>query len=868
MSSYQVMGDFLQRHAYTNVWCSPAQDKQENLKLARISPINGYWIKFRHLWRTILLPEIKGRYHVYHIGQIHPSILGLFTNDKGAWVSAPYAMNEENLLIDVYNDRGIQVPRGQVYFIVTQDKNLLMAVKISQQEPNKLDIDMETEPLYVRFYSNAYFESARHNQNTELIKCLSARPMTVGEVNTLQAKIAQMSTNQEQMLYFVNGIKVDSVDLVTAQPGDYIDAVFDGSIKRTVTFNVSGLQEFNSTADGIRKYLIHYQGAVDTIEYRDDVDLFLNCKQSNGRNKGVYMNKNDDRMLRMVTHRDYSIPVTRVDGLASANSFLAETSKLQVKLYIRHSGYKRPLVHENNRIKELYKLSDDKVVRAMLGIDSTVSVWTAAALEASEYVRVMGMQFGEISRQAVQKAYGYNAISTLLGYTPKKPRNESGIKLVDIPEGLRGCCTVYEYDANGVLLGYSQSTLDNTHSCQFAGTALVEVVFGLGGTSLDYYDNIRESNVPTNLNYRFYRSTTLGGVPQNDWVDVTGSAEYLGQPGHFKWVSMTNKYNRVISNKKHLAYDLDVGMTAGVYVFNIVHDTLQAGIYRKMDIPMGELDLFLNGHSLIENLDYYVTGHTVTIVNKKFLDSAKEKQRVTVRYTGFCDSELKRYVSDEVGFVYHGVLSHNNRFDLRDDRVMRVTCGGALYAKEELKFAEDGVEVRITDALNGSPYQLRDIVVPMNNYLVADGKLDDSTYTEREKSNVINKEVSDYLTRMLPEKQITQPNAIPARYQVYSPFFARILDDLQTGVLWDDKFYEHFGDEYVRELVTPYLPLLDNDPIGGNREIDTRYVVVHPHSYSTFVTVDMYRWRVLQRIAGVYGNGLIDLSSMIRVQQF
>lgn len=868
MSSYQVMGDFLQRHAYTNVWCSPAQDKQENLKLARISPINGHWIKFRHLWRLIYLPEIKGRYHVFHIGQIHSSIIGLFTNDRGAWVSAPYAMNKENLIVDVYNDRGIQVPRGLVHFIVTQDRNLLMAVKISEQYPNKLDVDLEQEPLYVRFYSNAYFESARHNQATDLIKCISGRPTTVGEINTMQGKIAQMSTNQEQLLCFVNGVKVDNIDLVTTQPGDYVDAIYDGSIKRTVTFNVSGLEEFNSDVDGLRKYLLHYQGEVDTIEYRDDVDLYLNCKQSNGRNKGVYMNKNDDRMLRMVTHRDYSIPVTRVDGLAAANRFLAETRNLQVKLYIRHSGYHRPLVHENNRIKELYKLSDEKIVRAMLGIDSNVSVWTAAALEASAYSRIMGMEFGQITRDEVQKAYGYNAISTLLGMTPKKPRIESGIKLVDIPEGLRGNCTVYEYDAEGVLLGYSTSTMDDTHSCQYPNTELVEVIFGVGGTSLDYYDNIREAVVPTNLNYRFYRASVIGGIPQNDWVDVTGTSEYLGQRGRFKWVTMTNRLNRVISNKKHLAYDLEVGRTAGVYVFNIVHNTGSAGTFRPLDIPMGELDLFLNGHSLIENLDYYVNGHKVTIVNKRFIDHQKEKQIVTVRYTGFCDKNLKRYVSDEVGFVFHGVLSHNNRFDLRDDRVMRVTCNGSLYAKEELKFAEDGVEVSITDARNGSPYQLRDIIVPMNNYLVAEAGLDDSTYAEREKSNVINKEVSDYLTLMLPEKQITEPNAIPARYQVYSPFFARILDDLQTGVLWNDKFYEHFGDEYVREIAAPYLPLLENDPIGGNREVDTRYVVVHPHSYDQYVTIDMYRWRVLQRIAGVYGNGLIDLSSMIRVQQF
>lgn len=868
MSSYQVMGDFLQRHAYTNVWCSPAQDKQARFELARISPLNGYWIKFRHLWRLIHLPEKTGRYHVFHIGQIHSSILGLFTNDRGAWVSAAYAMNKENLYLDIYNDRGIQVPRCLVSFIVTQDNNLLVAIRVSDQTPDNLDIDLENEPVYVRMYSNAFFESARRDQSVDLITCYSQRVLSVGAITQLQDKVAQLPGNPEQRIYFVNGIKVDSIDLVTVTVGDYVDVIYDGSIKRTVSFKVRDLQEFNSTADNLRKYLLHYAGDVDTIEYKDDVDVYLSAPQPNGRNKGVFLHKNDDRTLRMVTHRDYSIPVIRIGGASAANAFLDNNINRTLKLYIRHSGYHRPLVYDNNRIMELYKLPDERVVRAMLGIDSTVSVWTADALESSGYVRLMDRKAGEITRNGVQEGYGYNAISLLVGNTPKVPRLESGMKVVDIPEGLRGCATVYEYDGEGRLLGYSHSTLDDTHSCQYAQTELVEVLFGLGGTSLEMHHNVQHAAVNPTCNYRFYKVAQIGGVATGDWVDVTGTSEYFGQSDQFQWISMTGKHTRVLSNRKHLAYNLNVRRSAGVLTFNILHDSIYAGQLQQLEFPLGELDIFLNGYSLIEGLDYYTEGNKVTIVCKKHINFEDEVQVVTIRYTGFCNPDMTRTLPSEKGFVYHGVLSHNNRFDLRDDRVMRVICGGRLYHKNEVLFAEDGVEARIVDATNGEPYQLRDIVVPMNNYLVADGGLDDSTYALREKAAAINKEVSDYLTLMLPEQSVEEPNAITARYQLYSPFFARIIDDLQTGVLWSDRFYEHFGDEFVREIAAPYLPLLKVDPIGGDNGVDSRYVVVHPHNYDEIITLDIYKYRVLTRIAQVYANGLIDLSSMIRVLQF
>lgn len=51
--SFSLSEDYLLRHAYTNVWCTPDQDKQAIFQLARITPDNGVWTNFTYQWRKI-----------------------------------------------------------------------------------------------------------------------------------------------------------------------------------------------------------------------------------------------------------------------------------------------------------------------------------------------------------------------------------------------------------------------------------------------------------------------------------------------------------------------------------------------------------------------------------------------------------------------------------------------------------------------------------------------------------------------------------------------------------------------------------------------------------------------------------------------
>lgn len=864
MSNYQVSEDFLLNHAYRNVWCTPEQDKQAIFQLPRVTPQNGVWTYFSYHWRKIMLP-IRGtaaRFHVYHVGKVHPSILGLL-DKPNTWISAEEMMETECALLEVYNSKGVMIPRSLCWYITIGDGNVLVAIRKPSESPSRLvDVNLETDDIFMRLYSNAYFNSIRAQHPEDCIRVKSIRATSVAEITGMQNEIQQLPP-YGGAFYYVNGRRVEKLDLVSAKVGDYIEYVFDASIKREVRFKVRDLQEFESTLDDLNKYLLHYPGTSDMIDYQDDIDLYLGAYNTSNRWRGVYVHKNDSRTMRMVTHRDYSVPIVRVNGTQAANPFLVGAD-LELRMTIRHSGYERPLVFENNRIAELYKLPPAKVQEAMVGLESNVSVWEAGNLEASAYTQLMRQPQGGINRTMVQSAYGYNAMSVLLGNTPTVAVAAGGKKVVEIPEGLRGHCTVYEYSKEGRLLHFAPHTLDNTYVCQNDTTDFVEVIYGIGGINLDIQE-AELGSIDYRQNYRFYRAPGVGGIRSGPWEDKTGEPLYLVANGQYSWVTQVGEMYRVLSNARHLAYMFELAPIAGVFEFDLTFQ--KDGTYQKLDMPLGELDLFFNGYSLIEGLDYVIRDARVVITTKKYFDPNLAKQVFAVRYTGFCNPDMTRTTTPESGFVFHGNLSANNRFDIRDDKVMRIVCGGGVRLRKDLDFAEDGITVSMANAINGAPYAIRDIVVPMNNYLVGNTDVGDKTYDYRAQAMAIDKEVGDYLTRMLPEQQVEQPNVITGRHQLYSPYLSRIIDDMMTGVLWDDKFYEHFGDDWLRGRLEKYERLLAFDPFGTGLEIDPRYVVVHPHPYPTQVSLNVYQYRVLDRLVKILSADA-NLSSTINVLQF
>lgn len=856
------MYDYLVDHAIKNVWCTPDQDNQRIYAPKRLTSNGGVKSSFRVMWRLIAMPDVKSHWHIYQIGQINPVILNLLP-DVQEWTSFSEAMNSRKLIADIYTGNGVQLPRFDTYFLFTSDHNLIIAIKKNRN----ISWDFDAEQPYVRLYSNAYFASERADAVADIIYTNGANIVKTSDILNIQNEYQSYSTKMGATYVFVNGIRVDSINLFTVTIGDWCEFVYDSSIKKIVDFKLSDLQVFTSTLDSTLKYFLHHaDGNVTTIDYRDDIDVFLMYSTGINSHKGLWYHKNKDDSVRMVTHRDYSIPTAYIAGYdAKLTSILGVggyvPQDLIIRLHIRHSGYDRALVYEANRIKELYKLPAPLIPRAMLGLDATVVNWQVANLEASGYTEIMAAECCDITNPLVNTAYGYNAISRLLGNTPQLTRLESGVQVADLPYSIQTSCTVYEYNADGELLGHYLHTLGSRYNCINPAAVMIEAISGIGGITLTDRFSTENIDVDETQSYRVYwnfKGTV--GIPA-DWVDITGTDKYTVVDGTLmRTPAIVAGVIMIRTEDKFLAYNLTLPMVDGELRFGIrqTRPVNAVATSISMEVPLGQIDIFLNGKSLIRDLDYILHFPEIAIISKEYLvDPLNTLQKIHVRMTGYCDTTLTVSKPTDVGFIEHGLLSKNNKFNIRDDKVLRIIIAGQVYDRSELVFSEDHTGVSILNPINGKPYAIQDTIVPLKTYTA------EPTFVVRERALVIDQAVAQYLTLKIPEPVISAPSAIINRYALFSPFICKIIYDLKSGVLDDARYKTSYSDMVASAICVPYLHLLQFDPTQQATELNSNYVIVHPHNLYSVINLDLYSYRFLERIVKIYTNNLITLSGFV-----
>lgn len=847
--------DYLKEHAAKNVWCSPEQDYQHVMRPQRISPPAGARNTLEVLWSVLPLPTSTDWYHVYQIGEISLHLLGL-NEKRSRWIKASDHCNAEVLLIDLYTKSGLQIPRYLCYFLLTTDGNVLVAVRDTPTIVNLGLVD-----LFIRFYSNAYFNGIAGQQTTEGLYVSGKLIQTQDEQYSLQQEWRAHKLKLGHAYAYVNGYRVHDLNVTTIKLGDHVEFVWDSSIKTVVELPLSAVPSFSSILDQKQKYLLQHDVNTDTIDYRDDVDLFLIKRVNENIYSGVYYHKNVEDAVRMVTHKDYSIPVQYVLGFVADHPVWEQNDELTVQIHVRKSGYRRELINEHHRIKELYKLTGVERMMAMVGTDSTVPEWRVDQLELSKYPEIMRQVGRDIEKTTIQEAYGYNAISKLVGDTPQRVSTVDN--WIELPIGLWNSSTVYEYDVNGLLLEHHYHSNGRYYVYRNPLCKSIEALVGKGSVQLPTQFAKNNVTLVPGINYRYYVCTISNEVPLWDWIDVTGDSDFYDiVNGVLVWkVSAEDYYTAIKSDDVFLTSKLNLAYRDGILRFTVnVNEIRTDGIEHQSaaQIPFGTIDIWLNGRALLRGLDYIVHWPEICILNKEYLVEGQE-QSITIRGTGFCNPDMTIPALPDFGFVKYGLLSKNNRFDIRDDKVIRIVVDGRVYHRDQLRFSEEDSSVLVSDVRNGTPYQISDIIVPLRDLVNVD------TYSFRAASVAVDKRISDYMTLKLPERVETNPNPIPRQYRIYSPYSSKVMYDLINGIIRLDEFQGQYSDMKVREAVEPYKWLLAYDP-SFNEDIDLRYVAIHPHNLDTEITLDVYQYRFLLRVIRLVLNDRVDITKFIRIE--
>ena len=860
------MSNFLIGHAYKNVWCDPAMDYQHIFMPARLCVPAGVTGTIDVLWRTYALPTTTDNYQVFQIGQIQPQALGL-TAKIDQWVSLASVMASVNVLIQVYTTNGIFLPLATSYIMFTRDRNLILAVKSWPAIA-----DLTTVDCFFRFYSNAFFSSKRSWGETNAVVSKFYQHTTVQAGLTFQQLFTSYQAKPGFVTLTINGRYRDTFVPMSLNVGDVLEFVYDSSVKKVIDFPISDLQTFESTKDSKIKYLLHYSGPQGTaagtdavqamIDYRDDIDVYLylagTYTDGSSNLDGIYFHKNNDDAFRQVTHRDYSVAVPYVVTYQTSNPTWTNISLLTLRLIIRNGGFDRPLVFDVNRIHELYMMPDQDIVNAFLGINSNITNWQAATLENSDYIDIMDADEAQITLDEVESAYGYYAISNLIAPSPiLLPQTSTWMSL---PPGLQSNATMYEYDTHGHLLGWYPHVLGPQYTPVETGCTMVEGLVGPGSSTIPQVMGQNAVLIAPNVSYRFYIAPIVSGVVQTgQWQDVTGDdTKYQIVNGAVNWLVNSAAYQTCVkSNAGHLIYQLSMNPANGLLQFSVEATVSYPNgmVNQPLTIPVGQLDLWLNGCALIENVDYYVTWPQVVIVNKAFLNQDGSPQVITVRGSGFCNSDLSRTPAMETDFVRYGVISHNGYYNIHFGRVIRIVANGAVWAPSQVIFAENEIEGTIPNLPNGSPYSITSVVVPMGAYT------DQDTYTMLAADKVIDANVSAYLTEMLPDTYPSTPDIIPDKYAVYSPFCSVIIHDMVNGFLSMENFMGQYSDRDVKDALASYTYLLAYDPTQKN--VDLSHIDIHPHNETVVINLTVYQYNFLSRAVNLFLNGEVDLSKFL-----
>lgn len=851
--------DIIVREGKNLVWQNPRKDKNSIVKLTRISPRNGYNSIGKVHWDYVETPTESGYYHFYQIGDNYPGDFTLIAK-KNQWYRLSDWCRVIDLVIHIYDKHGRLIPLIDAYTIRLYNDNIIIAVK-----RNDHLFDLNEHDIYIHFYRNYFYTTTEKDSQTPHIEY---NGLTEDRSNKISGLLSLYSIAQSRkrggFRLTCNGYYTEKIVLSDIVEGDTVEIHYDMSIRKVVDFELTELRTFKSSLDQINKYLLHPpKEEKNIIDYRDDIDIFIcHREKKSGKIKGVYYHRNMEDSVRMVTHRDWAIPVPYVMSYIEHLDPNPDLSEFFIRVFVRDNGPDKALTSDCNMIRALYTLPDDKIIEAMVMVDSTVEEWTADNLERSPYTALMRSYRHEITPALVLDALGYNTSAKLLANPNINITKDPNGDYFKLTEGLYKLVTIFEYNENGLLLGwYTQEGMLKYYP-RNKGCVFIEAIAGEGGDDLNIYFGKEPQQILPNTAYRFYIASVGLDIEKaktrtTDWKDATGDDRIVITQDNEVYLdyNVDNEIACLWGDNKFLCYDTTLTDTDGLIDFAI---TTGFNHLNPIRVPPGKIDIWMNGYSLVEDIDYYINFPMVVIVNKRYANEGG-KQNVTVRCTGFPiqhKHNLKRIAPREVGFIQYGELSVNNHFDFHDDRILRINANGGIFDPDTVPFDEGGKTNVKHFIKDGSPYAIETPYVSMS------GSMGVNLYSAQVRDYNLATKVNQYLTFHANTTTPRLPPIIDDKYEVYSPFLSKVSMDLKYGRL--RSLANTVNIQVVDKLMEPYKKYLTVDPC--KRGFDKNFVNVHAHNQIYLLELNPRDIAFLERLNDIYLESKVDVSKFYKVR--
>jgi hypothetical protein len=846
----------LVRYTDDHLWSNPEENQQYQVKLNRITEEYGYSSNFSYMnkWRT--LPKKNTFFHVFSAGGLHPGFWNfknntLRRNPLDRWVNIGLLCKARGLCVDMYSTKGYMQSRSHCWLMVTYDGLVLIAV----QKLSKAPI-LDGDDMHFRCYTPSVLVDksslvTNETGNPYIFEtCVYENP---AEYSTFLSRYSAVKTRPGYTGLFHNGVVINGPPAVInpIAPGDVIEFWHDPTVLRTELYMYNLLQAFYSELDQKNKVILHppkIKGDF-TIRYFDDNDYFL----MGGQRRGVYLHRNDEKTIRQLTHVDVAIADDVIQAMTEYHPDLSDVMDCRILVLIRKTAWTFQWPNEHQRIRYMYRMPDIDIMRAMVDARANMPEWTAKELEQGPVLQLLRKQWKNVKRDDAILSVGYNAATRVLSETPVRATYLLGSRGVDIPVTYQEACTAWEHDENGQLLEWRNMSGIMYYSPNNPACAMVEFTMGSTGRDIDMLVTNQDVEISKDWDYQVYTASWNINIGQiiGAWTNVTGDTTmYRVEDGVLVWKGLdrVNKRGILISNKKILGYQFQLEHLDHSLAFAIT-DIYEDGGHLT-GLTWAQIDIWLNGHPLVDKVDWIYEGQYCYINNKEFLVDGP--QTITVRAMGLDKTVVLPNSDTELGFVDGGVIGRVGRYNLRGDRVTRTVINGALYLTDEVPRAEREVPDDVGNPLNGKPYMVKHHWCPIR--FVED--YDELPY--RERSRETDQRVSDYLTLWLPKPQtnaeeIHWENGDPHRpdgsgsevisnlqdkYRLYSPFLNVVVNGVLNGLIQlpnQSSGDTYYSDQDVKDAVKDYTWWLKYDPV--TLKYDRRYFAITPFANYGKLTV-------------------------------
>jgi len=857
----------LQRFVLENIYCAPGQDQQFSFSLVRVNRVSQSLTSSVSVYNvTKRLPSVNHRYHVFVLGNVNPNLFNLLRQGRDwfrdVWVRVSDDMVARNYLFKIYNDLGVIYPRQHIYYSFIDESSIIFALEFEHTLKQNFDVDSFK---YIHIYSNSFFDSSEYLNYPvrygvqHVLRFVSNNADKVA----LQNQINTWELIGGKAITYVNGHYTDNLNL-NIPDNSYIEVVYDQSIISKEKFTIRNLRTFESVKDDKLKYLVFRNSVTNSIQFKDDLEVYIS-DDNQLVTKGLFFYQHKDHAIRNVTDKDFSFFTSFVNNTATKVTNLT-TGAIQDKVIILHTrkaGVTRQLVYSSPKLHELYKLPQNVELDVLTNNGYTLSDFRAATLENSDYFKVSGLDgIKNLSVDLAMGALGYNGTSFYFADTPKTVAwNETKVQ---VPTLYQEESLAFEYDHLGQFIGW-YTTTGPIYLFNNANTRHVEFLYGK--VPVDF-GRLYTNGETITLQHNEYRvlSAYFNNVSRiTTWVDITDDTSKYSTNGDTLTLigSSTHKVKIVYLNQPNV-YDLSLPLVDGVLYFPlIIREDRGTGIQIfPADIPYSHIEIYLNRRKLTPGLDYFMKFPYVSICNKEYIDHTLSEQQIHIRMYGFTVEKTDINKHEKTGFVNHGVLLRNTRYDIHDGRVISVYIRGLLQDRSLIKFAENDNTIRINDALNGLPYVIKEPFIPLKSIT------DKDTLPLFNMDVDKNNRISGLFNIVFPEPNINQTNVISDNYTIFSPVTGKIIADMLDRNIPVSLYTTPYNDETIIRLLdqSPYKELLALDPVKFN--MPNTLVHIHPHISNNTINLNLFQYRFISNVVRLITNNnpsKINLSGHLTV---